>query len=79
MGALERQQDALLSAPPRVDDEEVADMPADAACGSHLSRGWVQTRRPMDAPARSPGAVAQWRSLAIGTGRAEDKGGNSRC
>src|SRR5260370_17295187 len=49
MGGLERQKDPVLSAPPRVGDEEVAYTPADAACGSNPSRGWVQTRRPMDA------------------------------
>jgi hypothetical protein len=35
MGALERQKDLVLSAPPRVDDGEVAYTPVDAACGSN--------------------------------------------
>ena len=79
MGASERQKDPVLSAPLRVGDEAVAYTLADAAYGSNPSRGWGETRRPMDATARSPGAALRWRSHSIDTVRAKDKGGNCGC
>jgi hypothetical protein len=67
VGALERKKDLVLSAPPRVDDGEVAYTPVDAACGSNPSRGWAQTRRPLDAKVRSPGVAFWWRCRSIET------------
>ena len=70
VGALERQQDPVLPAPPRVDNEAVAYTPVDAASDSNPSRGWGETRRPMDARAHSPGAASRWRCHSIDTARA---------
>src|SRR2546421_9966064 len=79
VGALERKKDLVLSAPPRVDDAEVADTPVDAACGSNPSRGWAQTRRPLDAKGRSPGVAFWWHCHSIDTAHAEHRDGNCGC
>src|SRR6266699_4122236 len=67
VGALERKKDLVLSAPPRVDDGEVAYTPVDAACGSNPSRGWAETRPPLDVTAGSPGAALLWPRHSIET------------
>ena len=74
--ALEWQKGLVLPALPHVGDEGVAYTPADAACGSNPSRGWAETRRPMDARAHSPGAASRWRCHSIDTARARGRDGN---
>jgi hypothetical protein len=79
VGALERQEGSVLLAPPRVGDEGVAYTLVDAASGSNPSRGWAETRRPMDARAHSPGAAWRWHCHSIDTVRARDRDGNCGC
>ena len=76
---MERQKDPVLSASLHVGDKGVAYTPADAAYGSNPSRGWGETRRPMDATAHSPDAAFWWRCHSIDTVRAKGKGDNCEC
>ncbi len=73
------QKAPVLSASLRVGDKAVAYTLADAAYGSNPSRGWGETRRPMDATARSPDAALWWRSHSIDTVGAKGKDDNCEC
>lgn len=73
------ERDSVPLALPHVGDEAAAYTPVGEASDSSHARGWDQGQQLMDAVICSPGGALQWRSPAIDTAVAEDKGGNCGC